>query len=173
MWSCPHPRSRKIQFAEGWYQPQRAEHSGVPHWQYFMLYRCRPISAEAAVYFAAGKKSSGVKASIKTDHDRAPQVTHKLRQTQFFELVCMERKTASPDTTRKTKSTARHHVGVPLQHALEHACATNKKGVAKQCIMHRKLAAAPTESALREKDAMKLKSGAKLASNCIIATRSH
>jgi hypothetical protein len=44
----------------------------------------------------------------------------------------MERKTASPETIKKTKSTARHHVGAPLQQALEHACATNKKGVAKQ-----------------------------------------
>ena len=97
-----------------------------------MLYTCRPISAEAAVYLAAGKKSSGTKASINTDQANTPQVAHKLRQTHVLELVCMERKTASPDTTRKTKSTARHHVGAPLQHALEHACATNKKGVAKQ-----------------------------------------
>ena len=120
-----------------------------------MLYMCRPISAEAAVYFAAGKKNSGAKASIKTDHAKTPHVTHKLRQTQFLELVCIERKTASPDTTRKTTSTARHHVGAPLQQALEQACATNRKGVAKQCIMHKKLAAAPTESALRENDAIK------------------
>lgn len=108
------------------------------------------------MYLAAGKKSSGAKASIKTDHDRTPHVIHKLRQTQFLELVCMERKTASPDTTKKTKSTARHHVGAPLQHALEQACATNKNGVAKQWIMHRKLAAAPIESALREKDAIEM-----------------
>jgi len=106
---------------------------------------------------AAGKKSSGAKASINTDQANTPQVAHKLRQTHVLELVCMERKTASPDTMRKTKSTARHHVGAPLQHALEHACATNKKGVAKQCIMHKKLAAAPTESDLREKDAMEMK----------------
>ena len=84
-----------------------------------MLYMCRPISAEAAVYFAAGKKNSGAKASIKTDHAKTPHVTHKLRQTQFLELVCIERKTASPDTTRKTTSTARHHVGAPLQQVLE------------------------------------------------------
>ena len=84
------------------------------------------------MYLAAGKKNSGAKASINTDEANTPQVAHKLSQTQVLELVCMERKTASPDTTKKTKSTARHHVGAPLQHALEHACATNRKGVAKQ-----------------------------------------
>ena len=84
------------------------------------------------MYLAAGKKSSGSKASINTDQANMPQVTHKHCQTHGLELVCMERKTASPDTTKKTKSIARHHVGAPLQHALEHACATNKKGVAKQ-----------------------------------------
>ena len=109
------------------------------------------------MYFAAGKKSSGAKASIKTDHAKTPQVAHKLRQTQPLELVCMERNAAIPETTKKTKSTARHHVAAALQHALEHACAKNKNGVAMQCIMHRKLAAAPTESALREKDAIEIK----------------
>ena len=84
------------------------------------------------MYLAAGKKYSGAKASINTDQANTPHVAHKLSQTQVVELVCMERKTASPDTTKKTKSTARHHVGAPLQHALEHACATNRKGVAKQ-----------------------------------------
>ena len=84
------------------------------------------------MYLAAGKKSSGAIASINTDQANTPQVAHKLRQTQVLELVCMERKTASPDTTKKMKSTARHHVGASLQHALEHACATNRKGVAKQ-----------------------------------------
>tara|TARA_X000000950_G_scaffold28555_1_gene30735 strand:- start:12906 stop:13160 length:255 start_codon:yes stop_codon:yes gene_type:complete len=84
------------------------------------------------VYLAAGKNSSGAKASINTDQANTPQVAHKLRQTQVLELVCIERKMASPETIKKTKSTARHHVGAPLQQALEHACATNKKGVAKQ-----------------------------------------
>ena len=44
-----------------------------------------------------------------------------LRQTHLFELVCIERYTAKPETTKKTKSTARHQVGAPLQQALEQA----------------------------------------------------
>ena len=50
-----------------------------------------------------------------------PHAAHRLRQTHLFELVCIERYTAKPETTKKTKSTARHQVGAPLQQALEQA----------------------------------------------------
>ncbi len=95
---------------------------------------------------AVGKKKDGANASIKTDHAKTTHATHKLRQTHLLELVCIVRKTARQETTKKTKSTARHQVGALAQHVLEQACATNKNGVAKQCIMQRKLAAAPIES---------------------------
>ena len=86
-----------------------------------MLYPCKPIRAEAAVYFNAGRNSACAKASANTEHVNNPQATQRLRQTHFFELVCIERYTAKPETTKKMKSTARHHVGAPLQQALEQA----------------------------------------------------
>ena len=49
-------------------------------------------------------------------HPRLP----KYAPDPFFELVCIERYTAKPETTKKTKSTARHHVGA-VQCALEQA----------------------------------------------------
>jgi len=96
-------------------------HVGLPHWQNFMLYPCKPIRAEAAVYFNAGRNSACAKASANTEHVNNPHATQRLRQTHFFELVCIERYTAKPETTKKMKSTARHHVGAPLQQALEQA----------------------------------------------------
>ena len=86
-----------------------------------MLYTCKPIRAEAAVYFNAGRKSACAKASANTEHVNNPHATQRLRQTHFFELVCIERYTAKPETTKKMKSTARHHMGAPLQQALEQA----------------------------------------------------
>ena len=86
-----------------------------------MLYPCKPIRAEAAVYFNAGRNSACAKASANTEHVNNPHATQRLRQTHFFELVCIERYTAKPETTKKIKSTARHHVGAPLQQALEQA----------------------------------------------------
>jgi hypothetical protein len=96
-------------------------HVGLPHWQNFMLYPCKPIRAEAAVYFNAGRNSACAKASANTEHVNKPHATQRLRQTHFFELVCIERYTAKPETTKKMKSTARHHVGAPLQQVLEQA----------------------------------------------------
>jgi len=86
-----------------------------------MLKTCKPIRAEAAVYFSAGRNSACAKASANTEHVNNPQAAQRLSHTHFFELVCIERYTAKPETTKKTKSTARHQVGAPLQHALEHA----------------------------------------------------
>lgn len=86
-----------------------------------MLYPCKPIRAEAAVYFNAGRNSACAKASASTEHVNKPHATQRLRQTHFFELVCIERYTAKPETTKKMKSTARHHVGAPLQQVLEQA----------------------------------------------------
>ena len=82
---------------------------------------CKPIKAEAAVYFNAGRNNACAKASANTEHVNTPHAAQRLRQTHFFELVCIERYTAKPETTKKTKSTARHHVGAPLQQALEQA----------------------------------------------------
>ena len=86
-----------------------------------MLYTCKPIRAEAAVYFNAGRNSACAKASANTEHVNNPHAAQRLRQTHFFELVCIERYTAKPETTKKMKSTARHQVGAPLQQALEQA----------------------------------------------------
>ena len=86
-----------------------------------MLYPCKPIRAEAAVYFNAGRNSACAKASANTEHVNKPHATQRLRQTHFFELLCIELYTAKPETTKKMKSTARHHVGAPLQQALEQA----------------------------------------------------
>ena len=79
------------------------------------------MRAEAPPYFTAGRNRSCAKASASTEHVNTPQAAQRLRQTHFFELVCIERYTAKPETTRKTKSTARHQVGAPLQQALEQA----------------------------------------------------
>lgn len=82
---------------------------------------CKPIRAEAAVYFNGGRNRTCAKASANTEHVNTPHAAHMLRQTHLFELVCIERYTAKPETTKKTKSTARHQVGAPLQQALEQA----------------------------------------------------
>ena len=73
------------------------------------------------MYFSAGRNNACARASANTEHVNTPQAAQRLRQTHFFELVCIERYTAKPETTKKTKSTARHQVGAPLQQALEQA----------------------------------------------------
>ena len=73
------------------------------------------------MYFNAGRNSACAKASANTEQVNTPQAAQRLRQTQLFEPVCIERYTAKPETTKKTKSTARHQVGAPLQQALEQA----------------------------------------------------
>ena len=65
--------------------------------------------------------------------------------------------TAKPEIMRKAKSIARHHVGAALQQECEQACAMNIKGVATQCIIHRKLAAAPIVSDLMGSDSTAIK----------------
>ena len=82
---------------------------------------CKPIRVEAAAYFNAGKNRACAKASANTEHVNAPQAAHRLSATHLFELVCIERYTAKAETTKKTKSTARHQLGAPLQQALEQA----------------------------------------------------
>ena len=52
-----------------------------------MLYPCKPIRAEAAVYFNAGRNSACAKASANTEHVNKPHATQRLRQTHFFELL--------------------------------------------------------------------------------------
>ena len=74
---------------------------------------------------------------------------------------------------RNTKSMARHHSGASLQQVLAQARATNKNGVARQCTMHRKLAAAPSESDLSVMNAMIKVDMAKLVANLLVATRLH
>jgi hypothetical protein len=101
-----------------------------------------------------------------------PHATHKLHQTQVFELDFIDRYTARPETIKKAKSTARHQVGAPLQHELEQACATNRNGVAKQWIMQKKLAAAPIESGLKVNDAILKYSRTKLRGRSHTATKS-
>ena len=73
------------------------------------------------MYFSAGRNNACAKASANTEHVSTTHATQRLRQTHFFELVCIDRYTAKPETTKKTKSTARHQVGAPLQQALEQA----------------------------------------------------
>ena len=82
---------------------------------------CKPIRPEAEVYFNAGRKRAWAKASDNTEHVNTTHAAQRLRQTHLFELVCIERYTANPETAKKTKSTARHQVGAPLQQALEQA----------------------------------------------------
>ena len=86
-----------------------------------MLKTCKPIRADAAAYFKAGRNRACAKASANTEHVNTTHAAQRLRQTHFFELVCIERYTAKPETTKKTKSTARHQVGALLQQALEQA----------------------------------------------------
>ena len=73
------------------------------------------------MYFSAGRNNACAKASANTEHVNTPHAAQRLRQIHFFELVCIERYTAKPETTKKTKSTARHQVGALLQQALEQA----------------------------------------------------
>lgn len=49
---------------------------------------------------------------------------------------------------RKKTSIANHHAGASAQHVAEQDLATNKNGVAIQCMKHRPLAKAPRESGL-------------------------
>tara|TARA_B100000963_G_scaffold225048_1_gene196233 strand:+ start:5131 stop:5403 length:273 start_codon:yes stop_codon:yes gene_type:complete len=90
------------------------------------------MSAEAATYLTHGKKADGRNASMVMVHAKTTHVIHSSCQTHLLELVFIDRKIAKAATAKKTKSTARHQVGAPLQQTLEQACATNKKGVAKQ-----------------------------------------
>ena len=106
------------------------------------------MSAEAAVYLTPGKISVGIRASISTDHPSANHANQRPRQTHLTELVLIACQMAMNEMTRNRKSMARHHPGASLQQDFAQVCATNKKGVARQWIMHKKLAAAPKESAL-------------------------
>ena len=106
------------------------------------------MSAEAAVYLTPGKNKAGTNASISTDHPSANHANQRPRQTHLTELVFIVCQMAPNEMARNRKSMARHHPGASLQQDFAQDCATNKKGVARQWIMHKKLAAAPKESAL-------------------------
>ena len=73
------------------------------------------------MYFSAGRNKACAKASANTEHVNIPHAAQRLRHPHILELVCIERYTAKPETAKKTKSTARHQVGAPLQQALEQA----------------------------------------------------
>ena len=73
-------------------------------------------------------------------------------RTILEDVDCTERATAKNEMMRNAKSIPRHHPGAALQQVWLQAWATNRNGVAQQCIMHKKLAAAPSLSVLTESD---------------------
>ena len=129
---------------------------------------------KAEGYLAHSEKRAGAKFSARMV---AAKTTHAARSPQRIHAVLealTARRTATADTSRKAKSIARHQVGAALQQVLAQAWATNRNGVATQWIMHRKLAAAPTVSALMENELTRVWiGGVKLPPELINATQLH
>ena len=109
------------------------------------------MSPNAEGYLIHTENREGTKFSSMMEAASAPHAVHMAHWIHCVFVAFTARITAMTETRRKAKSMARHQVGASLQQVLAQACATKRKGVATQWIMHRKLAAAPRASALMER----------------------
>lgn len=79
---------------------------------------------------------------------RAIQLIQRALAIQDFDVVRADLYTAKRDIIRKRKSIKIQAGGAAAQQVTEHVFATNKNGVARQCIRQSPLATAPTRSEL-------------------------
>ena len=116
------------------------------HWQYFKLYKWKPIREKAAVYLKYSVITITDDCSSIIAMDKASQEPQRGYFIQGFEVVFIDRWIAKKEINKNTKSSQTHHLGAAAQQLFEQAEAINKNGVAKQWIIQMKLAIAPIKS---------------------------
>ena len=130
---------------------------------------CRSASQSRPkqLLFQRRKKQCVCKASSTLSMSTPPMLP-KGAPDPFFELVCIERYTAKPETTKKQnrlRATKWGHRCSRRSNRLEPR--TKWRG---QTVNHAQKLAAPTESDLKVYDVMRFKSVAKLEAKCVVAT---